>query len=93
MQVFKEAGYAIPRDIAIVGFNNDLISRVVEPNLSTVDYPGHEMGEIVARNLVSHLAGAAPLTVTNTIILKSELIVRGSSLKKKKKKKEKEKKR
>lgn len=93
MQLFKEAGYSIPEDIAIVGFNNDLISRVVEPNLSTVDYPGHEMGEIVARNLVNHLAGTAPLTVTNTIILKSELIVRGSSLKKKEKDREKKKKR
>jgi LacI family transcriptional regulator len=48
-----------------------------------VDYPGHEMGEIVARNLVNHLAGTAPLTVTNTIILKSELIVRASSLRRK----------
>lgn len=83
MQIFKEAGYSIPADIAIVGFNNDLISRVVEPNISTVDYPGHEMGEIVARNLVNHLAGTAPLTVTNTIILKSELIVRASSLRRK----------
>lgn len=80
MQVFKEAGLRIPEDIAIVGFNNDLITRVVEPNLTTINYPGEKMGEIVAQHLVNHLEGIAPLTITNTIILKSELIIRDSSL-------------
>lgn len=80
MQVLKEAGCAIPGDIAIVGFNNDLISRVVEPNITTINYPGHKMGEIVAHNMVQHLEGVSMLTVTNTIIIKSELLIRGSSL-------------
>lgn len=83
MQVLKDAGYCIPEDMAIVGFNNDLITRIVEPNLSTINYPGQEMGEIVAHHLVNHLEGIAPLTITNTIIIRSELIVRGSSLRKK----------
>lgn len=82
MQVLKEAGLSIPEDIAVVGFNNDLISRVVEPNLTTINYRGQEMGEIVARNMVAHLEGAGQLAVTNTIIIKSELIVRGSSCRK-----------
>ena len=83
MQALKEAGYRIPKDIAIVGFNNDLITRVVEPNLTTIDYPGYEMGEIVAHNMVNHLEGIAPFTITNTIVIKSELIIRASSLRKK----------
>lgn len=82
MQVLKEAGLSIPQDVAIVGFNNDLISRVVEPNLTTINYRGQEMGEIVAHNMVQHLEGISQLTVTNTIIIKSELIIRGSSLRK-----------
>lgn len=84
MQVLREGGYVIPSDIAIVGFNNDLITRIVEPNLSTINYPGQEMGEIVAHNLVNHLEGIAPLTVTNTIIIQSELLIRQSSLRNKK---------
>lgn len=83
MQVLKESGYRIPEDIAIVGFNNDLITRVIEPHITTINYPGQEMGEIVAYHLVNHLEGRAPLTVTNAIIIKSELIIRGSSLRKK----------
>jgi LacI family transcriptional regulator len=83
MQALKDAGLHIPDDIAIVGFNNDVISKVVEPKLTTIDYPGFEIGEIVARNLVNHLQGISNINLTNTIIVKSELIVRQSSLKKK----------
>ncbi len=86
MQALKEAGYDIPGDIAIAGFNNDILSRVADPKLTTINYPGMEMGEIVARALVNHLDGKAPLTVTSTIIIKSELIIRESSLKGKVKK-------
>lgn len=83
MQALKDAGLHIPEDIAIVGFNNDVISKVVEPKLTTIDYPGFEIGEIVARNLVNHLQGHSNINLTNTIIVNSELIVRQSSLKKK----------
>ncbi len=80
MLSLKDSGIRIPDDIAFIGFNNDPISRVVEPNLSTVNYPGFEMGEIAARKLISHLNNETNIHVTNSIILRSELIVRGSSL-------------
>lgn len=83
MQTIKKAGVRVPEDIAIVGFNNDAICRLVEPELSTINYPGHKIGEAAANYLVSHLEGDTPLTDINTITIKSELIVRGSSLKKK----------
>ena len=82
MQTLKQAGISIPYDIAIVGFNNDPITRVVEPNLTTVNYPGHEMGEVAVKNLINHLNGALDINSTNTIILRSELVIRSSSLRK-----------
>ena len=77
----KQAGIRIPEDIAIVGFNNDPVSKVVEPNLTTINYPGYEMGEVAARNLINHLNGTAPIHSTNSIILRSELCIRDSSRK------------
>jgi LacI family transcriptional regulator len=77
----KQAGFSIPKDMAVVGFNNDPISRVVEPNLTTIHYPGQEMGEIAAKSLINHLKGLTSIHATNTIILRSELVVRESSLK------------
>jgi LacI family transcriptional regulator len=82
MQTFKDAGLRVPEDIAVVGFNNDVISKIIQPKLTTVNYPGIEMGEIVARNLINHLNGVANIKLTNTIIIKSELLIRESSMKK-----------
>jgi LacI family transcriptional regulator len=83
MQELKRHGVKVPEDIAIVGFNNDTISKIIEPQLTTINYPGKNMGEITAQNLIDHLKGAGNMVSTNRIIVKSELIVRGSSEKKK----------
>lgn len=82
MQILKERGLKIPHDMAIVGFNNDAISRIVDPKLTTINYPGEKMGEQAARSLLDQLEGLSSAHSTETVIIKSELIVRGSSLKK-----------
>jgi len=82
MLALKQAGIKIPEDIAFVGFNNDPVSKVIEPNLTTINYPGYEMGEVAASNLINHLNGKATIRTTNTIILRSELIIRDSTKKK-----------
>ena len=81
MKTLKENDLIIPDDIAIVGFNNDAIAKLIEPTLSTINYPGKDMGEIVARNLINHLKGISDIHQTNTIIVQSDLIIRESSLK------------
>lgn len=82
MRTLTQRGISIPRDIAFVGFNNDAIGELIQPSLTTINYPGKDVGEISARNLINHLKGTAALSQTNTIIVKSSLIVRESSLKK-----------
>jgi LacI family transcriptional regulator len=82
VQMLKDAGLRIPEDIAVVGFNNDNIGKVISPKLTTINYPGFEMGQVAARSLINHLKGLWDMTLTNTMIIKSELIVRESSLKK-----------
>lgn len=82
MQVLKENGVNIPADISIVGFNNDAIGQLVEPNLTTIDYPGEYMGEVAAQTLIDQLKGKETLQKTNAIVINSKLIIRGSSLRK-----------
>ena len=83
MRVLKQNRIRVPEDIAIAGFNNDPISRIVEPNITTVNYPAWQMGEIAASSLINHLNGLANIHSTNKIILKSELLTRDSTLRKK----------
>lgn len=83
MVAIRQMGIQIPQDIAFVGFNNDPVSTVVEPNLTTINYPGYEMGQLASRSLIDHLNGTSNIHSTNTILLRSELIVRESSAGKK----------
>ncbi|MFI5162853.1 MAG: LacI family DNA-binding transcriptional regulator [Sphingobacteriales bacterium] len=83
IQTMKKAGIKIPAEIAFAGFNNDPTSCVIEPNLTTIDYRGHEMGEVAAKIMVDHLMKGDDLQKTHSLILRSELIIRESSQKKK----------
>lgn len=76
----KKLGISVPGDVAVVGFNNDPVSIVVEPNLTTINYPGYQMGEVAATSLINHLKGSVPIHTTDTILLRSDLVVRESSV-------------
>ncbi len=77
----QKAGIRIPEDIAVAGFNNDPISHFITPNLTTIDYPAREMGEIAAGALIGKL-GNSENDNLSTIILRHSLVVRSSSLRK-----------
>jgi LacI family transcriptional regulator len=79
MKNLKDAGIKIPEDIAIAGFNNDTISRVVEPNLTTIHYSGREMGEVAANSLIGQLNGDLSNQAHYTVVLSPQLMVRRSS--------------
>jgi len=80
--LFQDHKIRVPQDIAVVGFNDDVISRLVNPQLTTVHYPGREIGETAARQLVNHLRRDVNLWPRTTVIVRADLIVRASSLKK-----------
>jgi LacI family transcriptional regulator len=77
----KLAGLKVPSDVAVAGFNNDPLSKVIEPNLTTINYPGHEMGEVAASTLIRRLDLQHGANL-NTIVLRHELIIRESTLRK-----------
>jgi len=79
MIALQEKGITIPCDIAVVGFNNDPVSTIIKPELTTVSYPGKEAGMLAAKNLIDHLSGENDISHTNRVILNTKLIVRESS--------------
>ena len=74
----KVAGIRVPEKVCVAGFNNMPISTVIDPNLTTVDYPGQEMGEVAATTLINILKNLSSVSL-NTIVLKHALIIRASS--------------
>ena len=65
MKALKEYGYSIPKDIAIVGFDNVPLSRLIEPSLSTINVPKQYMGEMAVKRLITLIMekGAQPIKI------------------------------
>ena len=55
MKALQKAGYRIPRDIAIIGFDNLPMGDYLEPPLTTIHVPKQYMGEMAARRLMEVL--------------------------------------
>lgn len=75
----KQYGVKIPDEVCVAGFNNVMISKVIDPGLTTIYYPGKEMGEIAATTLINIIEEKYTPKM-NTIILKHELVIRQSTL-------------
>ena len=80
MNELKRLGIKIPTQVVFAGFNNDMISRNVDPPLTTINYPGFDMGRVAAAKLLDHLAGRFDMDTAPLVTIKSDLVVRGSSL-------------
>lgn len=76
MKAFKEYGYHIPKDIAIVGFDNVPLSKIIEPSLTTIHVPKQYMGEMAVKRLITLLQnrGTQPVKIE----ISTKLIERGS---------------
>jgi len=72
-----EAGLDVPRDVAVVGFDDIPLAAHTDPPLTTVHQPLRQMGETAARMLMTFFAGT-PLPATPNVIPTS-LIVRAST--------------
>jgi LacI family transcriptional regulator len=56
----KETGLQIPRDVAVVGFDNIPTAKLVSPPLTTIDQDQREVGRRAAEMLFERLEGRAP---------------------------------
>lgn len=74
-----EAGLAMPRDIALVGFSDLPMAAMMNPPLSSVTQPAFEMGRSAAELLINLIEHPRERTTTISNVLKTTLKVRQSS--------------
>lgn len=74
--VLRDAGKAVPADVAVIGFDDSPPATDLAPALTTIRQPSRHQGEIIAGVLLALLAGESPPRVTT---LDTELIVRAST--------------
>ncbi|MFE3866779.1 LacI family DNA-binding transcriptional regulator [Flavobacterium sp. LS2P90] len=85
LSYFNDIGIKIPEQVAVIGFSNWFMSRVLTPKLSTVDQPSHEMGVTSFKLLLEEMnchKKEIPFT-PRTIELETKVIARESTFKKK----------
>ncbi|WP_430868642.1 LacI family DNA-binding transcriptional regulator [Demequina aurantiaca] len=77
MPVLFERGYAVPNDIALVGYDDSAAAQACSVPLTTVRQPSMEMGREMANILIDVLAGN--VDKPRTTILPTELVLRESA--------------
>jgi DNA-binding LacI/PurR family transcriptional regulator len=77
IRFMQKKGIRVPETIKIAGFNDDPVSAMVEPSLTTVMQPGYEVGKLSMRMLVDEIN--SPASGFQNIQLRTQLIIRNSS--------------
>ena len=83
LQVLKEKGIKVPQEVALIGFTNEPFCSFSEPALSTVDQHNLRMGNAAAEIFLEEIADEEKKFIPQKIVLKPELVIRQSSLRKK----------
>ena len=77
MAAISRSDRRVPQDVAVVGYDDSGLALSSDPPLSSVRQPIEEMGREMARALLAQLAKSRP--VPRSVVLGTELVVRGSS--------------
>jgi DNA-binding LacI/PurR family transcriptional regulator len=74
----RELGLSVPDDVSIVGFDDIVLARLVNPPLTTVRQPLREMAQVAIRYFVDESQGGKAAS-SNSLVLPPRLIVRAST--------------
>jgi DNA-binding LacI/PurR family transcriptional regulator len=75
MDALEQAGYHVPKDVSVAGFNDSHHAAFLNPPLTTIKAPTHEVGRIAVKNLFNLINHQ---TVESITLLPTEIIVRQS---------------
>ena len=76
MRAITDRGLAVPEDIAVVGFSDDLRASLMPVPLTTIRQPAYELGCAAAERLIAAIDGEKG--PENDHIVRAELVVRSS---------------
>lgn len=79
--VAKKMNIKVPHELGIVGFSNNPMSAYLEPTLTAIEQPIHEMGRVAMRILIDHIEKGTGKYVPVHKTLPTKLVIRQSSVK------------
>lgn len=81
MLAIKEKGLQMPKDIGLVGFNNEPVVSLLSPDISSVEQSAFELGKTAAKLFIEAMHSEENMDDVE-VVLKPKLIIRESSLRK-----------
>jgi DNA-binding LacI/PurR family transcriptional regulator len=75
----RDLGYRVPDDLSIVGFDDIVLSEIVQPALTTLRQPVPAMADLVVQLLIRQVEGRVSGSDERFISVPPQLIVRGST--------------
>ncbi|MET3925618.1 LacI family DNA-binding transcriptional regulator [Devosia sp. 2618] len=75
----REHGLDCPRDVSIIGFDDQAIATHSWPPLTTMRQPRAELGRIATAALIDVIEGKQDALPRSPVVLQSELIIRAST--------------
>jgi LacI family transcriptional regulator len=81
-QYCKAKQLRIPEDVGMVGFSDSTYASIIDPSLSSVYQPGHEMGKLAVQRLLTLIRAEEDdmVLVPENYVLKTKLVIRKSSM-------------
>lgn len=77
LEGIKELGLTVPDDVALVGYDETVWSKHLDPPLTTVNQPAYEMGKLAAKRIIK-LIKSKRKPKPKTVLLEPNLIIRRS---------------
>lgn len=74
----RKQGLSVPRDVAIVGFDNNSIAPMYEPSITTIAQPRYDIGKKTMEIMLQRIRGTGGNPSITT--MEHELIIRDSSV-------------
>jgi len=79
IQALRECGKRVPEDVSVVGFDDIQSAAYQNPGLTTVRQPLRQMGMVAAETLLRRIGMPGQNTYPKEVVLKPELMVRGTT--------------
>jgi LacI family transcriptional regulator len=79
LEVLAAAGYKVPQEVSVVGFDDTIAARTTAPQLTTVRQPLRAMGGQAVEILLERIREHTTITAPQTVVFPTELVLRGSA--------------
>lgn len=78
MLAIKEKKISMPHELGLVGFNNEPITNLVTPSISSIEIHAYDMGKAAAKLFIEMLHSQSDMS-HQEVVLKPKLVIRESS--------------